>query len=322
MSDTILFIGILHAVPVLLVGLLSRNSSAVFITAIIMGAIGFITGSPAYIAFDLMGVFLGVFVVEIFGLTKKKNTFIENKAKDYPVEKKEKYNKDGYDINGYNSDGFNKKGFNKQGYDRQGFNEEGYTREGFGMSGYNKKGYDKDGYYHEKYITNNTDDLVQLKGQEKGFYVRKLIKDEVLLKKLKEYEKSLGEEEPYLSKKEIKERTEQNFSNKDILWNDKTNEWETKIQRTSSLTFKPIQKSKSKDHQITLPYNTKKQKQKQKQKLAKRKSKKKDKSCSRANFSYYNHCWRCKAIVTSDDCRCSRCGWFICSNCATCGCDY
>ena len=86
MSETVLFIGILHAIPILLVGLLSRNSNVVFITAIIMGAIGFVTGSPAYIAFDLLGVLLGIGLVELLGLTKKKKIIYKPKKEKYSPE--------------------------------------------------------------------------------------------------------------------------------------------------------------------------------------------------------------------------------------------
>jgi hypothetical protein len=44
--------------------------------------------------------------------------------------------------------------------------------------------------------------------------------------------------------------------------------------------------------------------------------------CKPANFSYYNHCWKCKNIVTDNDCRCPSCGWFICSQCGACDCDF
>ena len=40
-------------------------------------------------------------------------------------------------------------------------------------------------------------------------------------------------------------------------------------------------------------------------------------------FVYENHCWKCKKDISSAiHARCKDCRWYICSNCASCGCGY
>jgi len=51
-----LLIALLHAVPVFFVAAVTESKSATVITAVIMVAIGALTGSPAYIALDLLVV--------------------------------------------------------------------------------------------------------------------------------------------------------------------------------------------------------------------------------------------------------------------------
>lgn len=36
-------------------------------------------------------------------------------------------------------------------------------------------------------------------------------------------------------------------------------------------------------------------------------------------YVYENHCWRCKAYISSaQNKKCSKCGWYICNNCGAC----
>ena len=51
-----LLIALLHAVPVFVVAAVTESKSATVITAVIMGAVGALTGSPAYIALDILAV--------------------------------------------------------------------------------------------------------------------------------------------------------------------------------------------------------------------------------------------------------------------------
>lgn len=38
---------------------------------------------------------------------------------------------------------------------------------------------------------------------------------------------------------------------------------------------------------------------------------------------YMNHCWNCNQDIDSDrDIKCSICGWYICGECKSCGCNY
>lgn len=53
---TVLFIVLLHAIPVVVIAVWSKNKIALSIAAIISAIIGVAVGNPAYIAFDLIGV--------------------------------------------------------------------------------------------------------------------------------------------------------------------------------------------------------------------------------------------------------------------------
>ena len=91
MSETVLLIGLAHAVPVLLVGVVSRNATAVFITAVVMAAVGLLTGSPMYIGMDILGVLIGLFLAFSLGLVKDENdnnlAFPLNEKDNIPEEK-------------------------------------------------------------------------------------------------------------------------------------------------------------------------------------------------------------------------------------------
>lgn len=56
MSLVVLFIAALHAVPVVLIAVVSGSRVAVFVTACVSAAVGVLTGNPLYIAIDLIFV--------------------------------------------------------------------------------------------------------------------------------------------------------------------------------------------------------------------------------------------------------------------------
>jgi flagellar biosynthesis component FlhA len=76
MSETVLLIGVAHAIPVLIVGLVSRSETVMTITAAIMALIGMATGSPSYMAVDIGGVVLGIFLFYAFGMPREKTLHI------------------------------------------------------------------------------------------------------------------------------------------------------------------------------------------------------------------------------------------------------
>lgn len=55
----VLFVGLLHGVPCLIVGQRTRSGTLLFLTAVASAAFGFATGGPAYGWIDLVGVVLG-----------------------------------------------------------------------------------------------------------------------------------------------------------------------------------------------------------------------------------------------------------------------
>lgn len=47
------------------------------------------------------------------------------------------------------------------------------------------------------------------------------------------------------------------------------------------------------------------------------------KSKPKSYYQYINHCWSCFEIIDSNKHkRCPKCGWYICSKCSSCGCNY
>lgn len=58
----IYFIALLHALPVLVIGLASENRSKTINAAVFMGFLGVITGNPAYILIDLLAVVVACWV--------------------------------------------------------------------------------------------------------------------------------------------------------------------------------------------------------------------------------------------------------------------
>ena len=47
------------------------------------------------------------------------------------------------------------------------------------------------------------------------------------------------------------------------------------------------------------------------------------KSKLKEDYKYRNHCYKCGTSIDSDrDKRCNICGWYHCSECDACGCDY
>ena len=39
--------------------------------------------------------------------------------------------------------------------------------------------------------------------------------------------------------------------------------------------------------------------------------------------NYSNHCFKCGSYINSSkNKRCPSCGWYVCSNCGSCGCEY
>ena len=59
---TVIFIALLHAVPVLVVGFWKENKSAITTAAIISGLVGVFTGNPIYMVQDIIGVVIGYYV--------------------------------------------------------------------------------------------------------------------------------------------------------------------------------------------------------------------------------------------------------------------
>ena len=66
MSLTVFAIAAAHAVPVVLVGAISRRKGPTIITAVFVGAVGALTGSPVYMAIDIVAVVIGYLVASSF----------------------------------------------------------------------------------------------------------------------------------------------------------------------------------------------------------------------------------------------------------------
>lgn len=62
MTLTVLLIALLHAIPVLVVGAVTRSKIWLIVTTMIAGFIGAVTGNPAYAAVDLLAVAVAFFV--------------------------------------------------------------------------------------------------------------------------------------------------------------------------------------------------------------------------------------------------------------------
>lgn len=58
----IYLIALLHALPVLVIGLASENRSKTINAAVFMGSLGVITGNPAYILIDLLAVVVACWI--------------------------------------------------------------------------------------------------------------------------------------------------------------------------------------------------------------------------------------------------------------------
>jgi hypothetical protein len=86
---TVLFIILLHAIPVLVVAVWTESKIALTIAAIIAGIIGVVSGNPAYMAGDLIGVVIA-FGLGIFFINSQK-PFVAPQIKKLPPapEKKE-----------------------------------------------------------------------------------------------------------------------------------------------------------------------------------------------------------------------------------------
>lgn len=56
MTGTVVFIALLHAVPVFVIAALTKSKVALTVAAIIAGIIGVTTGNPAYAIADLIGI--------------------------------------------------------------------------------------------------------------------------------------------------------------------------------------------------------------------------------------------------------------------------
>lgn len=59
MTLVVIFIALLHAVPVLVIGVWTRSRTALVIAAVMLGAVGVLIGNPAYMVVDLVGVAIG-----------------------------------------------------------------------------------------------------------------------------------------------------------------------------------------------------------------------------------------------------------------------
>lgn len=57
----ILFIGLLHAIPVILASLTGSRTITILV-ALLSGGAGFLTGNPSYVAYDIGAVFLATLV--------------------------------------------------------------------------------------------------------------------------------------------------------------------------------------------------------------------------------------------------------------------
>ena len=74
MSVAIIGIALLHAIPVVLVGVITKSKTRIVITALISAIIGVAWGNPAFISADLIGVFVGYSLGSLF-VTKEKPVY-------------------------------------------------------------------------------------------------------------------------------------------------------------------------------------------------------------------------------------------------------
>ena len=88
---TIIFIALLQAVPVFMIAAWTKSRIALTTAAIVAGYIGVVTGSPAYMAVDLIGVclafWLGMYLIKdqkpyIAPQTEKPSQTLQNKKDD------------------------------------------------------------------------------------------------------------------------------------------------------------------------------------------------------------------------------------------------
>lgn len=59
MSMTVLAIAATHAAPVIIAGFITRAYGPVSIATLVMMLVGYFTGNPAFVAFDLVAVAIG-----------------------------------------------------------------------------------------------------------------------------------------------------------------------------------------------------------------------------------------------------------------------
>lgn len=73
MTPFVVFIVLLHALPVLAIAMWTKSKFALTFAAIVSGGIGIATGSPAYAAADVLGVAIA-FVLGIGYVNRKESS--------------------------------------------------------------------------------------------------------------------------------------------------------------------------------------------------------------------------------------------------------
>lgn len=90
---TVLFIMLLHAIPVFLIGIWLDDENLVIVPAVISGVIGIFTGSLSWLLADLFAVFLAYHAAVLWISSGSTNSYgvrshqSNNRAPDLPIEK-------------------------------------------------------------------------------------------------------------------------------------------------------------------------------------------------------------------------------------------
>ena len=91
---TVLFITLLHAVPVYVIAVLTKSKRALIFAAVVAGIIGVATGNPAYMVADLIGVAIA-FALGISFIDEQKPSPESQVEKPAPApEKKDEWGSD------------------------------------------------------------------------------------------------------------------------------------------------------------------------------------------------------------------------------------
>jgi hypothetical protein len=77
---TVLFIVLLHAVPVFIIGAWTESKTALSIAAVIAGIIGAVSGSSMYTFADLLGIFVAYLLCIGYINSQKQNLIVIDEA--------------------------------------------------------------------------------------------------------------------------------------------------------------------------------------------------------------------------------------------------